>query len=132
MTENDRFRRRKPGELDAAHERRDRENLIAELTRIRRRLNTVTARGKASFYDEDDETGYLAVQAILINFDDAATRRIPAEVKQKLPDIPWDSISGMRNLLAHDYQSAQKRLIWRVATKELADLLDALLADGVL
>ena len=115
-----------------AHAGRDRENLVDELSRIRRRLTIVTDRGAERFFDEADETNFLAAQAIIINFDDAASSRIPDSVKAKFPGVPWGGISGMRNLLAHDYRTAQKHLVWHVATNELPRLLDDLLAEGVL
>ena len=115
-----------------AHAVRDHKNLIDELSRIRSRLTIVTDRGRERFFDEEDETNFLAAQAIIINFDDAASGRIPDSVKARFPRVPWGGISGMRNLLAHDHRAAQKHLVWKVATNELPRLLDDLLAEGVI
>lgn len=32
-----------------------------------------------------------------------ATQRIPNDLKQDFPDIPWADISGFRNILVHNY-----------------------------
>jgi len=30
-------------------------------------------------------------------------KRVPDDVQQRFPDIPWRQIIGMRNIIAHDY-----------------------------
>jgi uncharacterized protein with HEPN domain len=51
-----------------------------------------------------------------------AVRNIPNEVKEKHPEIQWNRISGMRNLLIHDYLGIDLKITWRVAIKEIPDL----------
>ena len=51
-----------------------------------------------------------------------AVRNIPNEVKDKHSEIQWNRISGMRNLLIHDYLGIDLKITWRVATKEIPDL----------
>jgi uncharacterized protein with HEPN domain len=44
-----------------------------------------------------------------------ATRHIPNDVKSRYPDIPWHQIAGIGNVLRHDYDLVDQRLIWEVA-----------------
>jgi uncharacterized protein with HEPN domain len=32
-----------------------------------------------------------------------STQKLPQELKDKFPDMPWRDISGFRNILVHDY-----------------------------
>jgi uncharacterized protein with HEPN domain len=45
-----------------------------------------------------------------------ATRRLPDEIKARYPDIPWHQIAGIGNVLRHDYELVDERVIWEVAT----------------
>jgi uncharacterized protein with HEPN domain len=45
-----------------------------------------------------------------------ATRRLPDEIKARYPDIPWHQIAGIGNVLRHDYDLVDERVIWEVAT----------------
>lgn len=37
------------------------------------------------------------------------------------PDIPWKYVRAMRNLFAHDYQSARLDMVWDTLTKDIPE-----------
>ena len=43
-------------------------------------------------------------------------------MKAKYPEIPWDEIAGMRDVLIHAYFRADVRLIYKTATRDIAEL----------
>ena len=45
-----------------------------------------------------------------------ATRHIPDNLKSRYPEIPWHQIAGIGNVLRHDYDLVDDRIIWEVAT----------------
>ena len=51
-----------------------------------------------------------------------ATRHLPAEFKQRYPHIPWQPIAGIGNVLRHDYDIVDERIIWEVATIHFPEL----------
>jgi uncharacterized protein with HEPN domain len=44
-----------------------------------------------------------------------ASRHIPDEAKARYPDVPWRQIAGIGNVLRHDYDFIDERIIWEVA-----------------
>ena len=55
-----------------------------------------------------------------------AARHTPPEVRTQFPDVPWDDLVGMRNLLAHEYFGVDLKILWVTATEDLPELLGAL------
>jgi uncharacterized protein with HEPN domain len=45
-----------------------------------------------------------------------ATRHLPDNITSRYPDIPWRQIAGIGNVLRHDYDLVDERIIWEVAT----------------
>lgn len=51
-----------------------------------------------------------------------ATKNLPNELKQKYPDIPWKDITGMRDVLTHDYFGIDLERVWGTITRRLPGL----------
>lgn len=51
-----------------------------------------------------------------------AIKHLSGTVKHAHPDIPWKSISGMRDKLIHDYFGINLELVWGVVEKHLPPL----------
>jgi uncharacterized protein with HEPN domain len=51
-----------------------------------------------------------------------ASRRIPADLKAKHPEIPWADIAGIGNILRHGYDSLDHAVIWSVVASNLPPL----------
>ncbi len=57
-----------------------------------------------------------------------STQRIESVHKEQHAEIPWAGISGMRNVLVHDYFGVDFEAVWQVIIRDLEDLQDAMWA----
>jgi uncharacterized protein with HEPN domain len=48
-----------------------------------------------------------------------ASRAIPEDLKETRPEIPWDQVRGIGNVLRHEYRGISDPLIWNVVCDEL-------------
>ena len=73
---------------------------------------------RAHLMSEDQEFAAMAFDAILRNLAviDEAVRALPEETTESMPDIPWSSIAGLRNIVIHEY--------FRVDPDLIADIVD--------
>ena len=51
-------------------------------------------------------------------------KRLPIEFRQENSEIPWKNISGMRDIVVHNYETIDKLILWNVADKEINKLKD--------
>ena len=59
-----------------------------------------------------------------------ASRRVSPETRDQYPEIPWKSIIGLRNVLAHEYGEVLYDNIWGVCINRLPILIHQLEAMG--
>jgi uncharacterized protein with HEPN domain len=55
-----------------------------------------------------------------------SAHRIDKATETALPGIPFKSIRGMRNRIAHDYGAVDFRIVWAVTQAEIEPLIAAL------
>jgi uncharacterized protein with HEPN domain len=63
----------------------------------------------------------LAVERLL-EFVREASRHIPAEAKERTPEIPWRRIADLGNRLRHAYHQINSDLLWFIAKDDLPPL----------
>lgn len=51
-----------------------------------------------------------------------AVKNIPANVKDKYPDIEWKKIAGLRDILAHEYFGIDLEILWDIIENKLPEL----------
>jgi len=74
---------------------------------------------KEQFYDSR-----LIQDAVVRNLQVMAesSQRLSEEIKNKYSDVPWDDISGFRNVLVHDYLGLDLDVMWSVVEQDLPKL----------
>ncbi|MBP7050391.1 MAG: DUF86 domain-containing protein [Phycisphaerae bacterium] len=60
-----------------------------------------------------------------------AARHVSQETRESLPDIPWRSVIGLRNVLTHEYGDIRYEILWTIVRDKLPPLITRLEAMGV-
>jgi uncharacterized protein with HEPN domain len=51
-----------------------------------------------------------------------ASRRLPAEMKSRHPEITWRDMAAAGNVYRHDYDAVTARQVWHTFTQHLSPL----------
>ena len=62
-------------------------------------------------FEKDHRSQYAAIRALEIVGE--SVKRVPDEVKERYPDIPWRSMEGMRDRLIHGYDIVNLGLVYK-------------------
>jgi len=78
---------------------------------------------------EDFRKRDIVVDAVLRNLEliGEAARNIPEEIRSKYPEIPWNRVVGLRNVVIHGYFVGDLEIIWVIINKQLPELKEVLL-----
>jgi uncharacterized protein with HEPN domain len=82
------------------------EDILDEISKIELLVGEVTYE---QFADEF-RINYAAVRALEIIGE--ATKRLPMEVREAYPSVPWREMAGMRDRIIHGYDTVDLRIVW--------------------
>lgn len=86
-----------------------------------------------SFVEGQDKADFLAdkrnQQAVILSLmiiGEAATKLLQSygDFLARHPEVPWSSMKGMRNRLAHGYFDINLEVVWETVSKALPNLLE--------
>ncbi len=75
----------------------------------------------------DRKTVYAVVRALEIVSE--ASRRLPAELKDRHPEIDWIAVAAAGNVYRHEYEGVDEDLIWHTVRHDLDVLRTAALSE---
>lgn len=71
-------------------------------------------------FKKDIKTSYAAIRALEVIGE--AVKKIPDEVKNSYPEIPWKDIAGMRDKLIHEYFGVKLEVVWNTLKQDIPPL----------
>ncbi len=83
-----------------------------------------------SQFEADFRTNFAVVRALEIIGE--AVKRLPNELCQQYPDIPWKGMAGMRDRIIHGYDNVDLQIVWEVVKKDIPQIkpkIEKVLAD---
>ena len=68
---------------------------------------------------------YKTVDAVVRNFEiiGEAAKKLPAEIREKYPSVPWLEMYYMRNRISHEYFGLDYEILWDIAKNHLPENL---------
>lgn len=92
------------------------ETTLLLIERIRTRLAKVNMQ---TFVEDPDEIDLLSYRLSMIG---EYAGKLSEALRGRHPDIPWRLMSGLRNIVAHEYMRVTPSRIWQTAINDLDDL----------
>lgn len=70
----------------------------------------------------------LVIDAVIRNLEviGEASKNIPDKIKKRYPDIEWEKITALRNILAHEYFGVDHEILWNIVSTKLPGLKKAI------
>ena len=77
---------------------------------------------------DDFESNEEKVDAVLLNLEQIGetAKKLSKELKNNIPNIEWNKIIGLRNLISHEYEGVNLIIIYNIANKNIPELLNIL------
>jgi len=71
----------------------------------------------------------MVIDAVLRNLEvfGEAAKGIPDNIKENYPDIPWRRITGLRNIVIHEYFGVDLENIWKIITENIPEVKPSIL-----
>ena len=73
-----------------------------------------------------DDKKTITACAFTVSHIGELVKEITDETIDKYPNIPWNSIKGMRNRIVHDYENVDLSVLWGTIMESLPDLKNEL------
>jgi uncharacterized protein with HEPN domain len=102
---------------------RDDVTLIDIVNAGKRIQNYVVGRDKDSVESDSQARAAVLYEFLVMG---EAVKRLSPEFRAGLPDVPWNQIAGMRDVLIHGYDRVNFDRVWLAIERSLPELLDVL------
>ena len=100
------------------------EGWVADILRNAERARAFVGTLSTAELAADEVRPYGALHALTLVGE--AAKRVPPEVRQRFPDIPWKAMAGLRDVIVHQYDELDIAAIHRTATHDAQMLIERL------
>lgn len=78
-------------------------------------------------FTADKKSSYAVIRCLEIISE--ASRRLPTDLKDRHPSVPWADIAGAGNVYRHDYEDVLPPLIWKTLQESLQSLREVVVGE---
>jgi uncharacterized protein with HEPN domain len=68
-------------------------------------------------FEDDRQRRWLVERGVEIISE--ASRHLPDDLKARNPEIPWQKVAGIGNILRHNYESIAAPVLWKLVQADL-------------
>jgi uncharacterized protein with HEPN domain len=97
------------------------DDILAAAEKIARYLDGLD---RAAF-SRDEKTADAVIRNLEIIGE--ATKQVPPDVRARAPEIDWQKVAGLRDVLIHAYFGVDLDIVWEVATAKVPPLAASVL-----
>ncbi|MDP8244817.1 MAG: DUF86 domain-containing protein [Candidatus Hinthialibacter antarcticus] len=83
------------------------------------KIERYVLQGKERFVEDELVQNWFVTQILIIG---EAAKHLPESVYHENPDVEWNKIIGMRNILVHGYFTIDLDTVWGVVTDYMPEL----------
>lgn len=76
-----------------------------------------------SFETFQDDPKTIRAVAFELTTMGEAVRAIPQNIRDQYPEIPWERIQGIRNVLVHEYFRLDEEILWKTSQVDVPKLI---------
>jgi len=92
------------------------QTILLLITRIKMRLGKT---GLEAFVEDPDDVDLLAYRLAMIR---EYAGKLSDSLRARHPHIPWQRMTGLRNIVAHEYLRVSPARLWQTAQNELEEI----------
>lgn len=104
--------------------RRNDSELIADILEAINRISGYCAGVDYDKFIADTKTQDAIVRNLEIIGE--AAKKISTTAREKIPNVPWRSMAGLRDRLIHDYFGVNLDVVWEIVSHELDEVRQSL------
>jgi uncharacterized protein with HEPN domain len=104
---------------------RDHRERLLDILEAIERTEKYAAKGRAVFETDELVQVWTLHHLQIIG---EASRSLDSEFRERIPEIPWAKIIGMRNVLVHHYFEIDTDVVWSVIDRDLPALKETILS----
>jgi len=93
---------------------------ITDINNSIRYIKEFTDQSSFDDFQKDIKTQYAVIRCFEVIGE--AVKRIPEEIKNEYPSIPWKVMAGMRDRLIHGYDVVDVSILWRTIKTDIPEL----------
>lgn len=95
------------------------DDMLKASTKIQRYVQGLTCEQ----FLADERTIDAVLHNLTILGEAVSTQKLPKEIQERYPEVPWSKVNEVRNIVVHQYDEVDLAIIWKILQEGLPELL---------